>query len=125
VSPISFLDSSASLADPGGGSVLVAAVMWLEQTVLGTIATTIAVIAIAYLGFTLLSGRVSLRYGATVVLGCFILFGAPAIVAGIQSFVGGGDMRAVSYRADPELPAPPPPSPAVSDPYAGASVPRR
>jgi type IV secretion system protein VirB2 len=30
------------------------------------------------------------RYGITVVLGCFILFGAVAIVTGIQSAAGAG-----------------------------------
>lgn len=32
----------------------------------------------------MLTGRMNWRYGATVILGCFILFGAASIVAGIQ-----------------------------------------
>jgi type IV secretory pathway VirB2 component (pilin) len=122
--------TSASLTDPAGSSVLVAAVAWLQQTVLGTVATTIAVIAVASVGFSMLNGRVSVRYGMTVVIGCFILLGASTIAAGIQSFVGGGD--GVSYAPEPPPPAvlpPPPPSsppaPVNNDPYAGASVPSR
>jgi type IV secretion system protein VirB2 len=119
--------TSASLADPAGSSVLVAAVSWLQQTILGTVATTIAVIAVASVGFSMLNGRVSVRYGMTVVIGCFILLGASTIAAGIQSFVGSGD--AVSYAPEPPppavLPPAPPPSPAYNDPYAGASVPTR
>jgi type IV secretion system protein VirB2 len=76
---------AGSLADPQGSGVLVAAVRWLEGTLLGTIATVVAVIAVASVGFLMLTGRINWRYGATVILGCFILFGAASIVAGIQS----------------------------------------
>jgi type IV secretion system protein VirB2 len=74
-----------SLADPAGSGVLVSAVRWLEGTLLGTIATVVAVIAVASVGFLMLTGRINWRYGAVVILGCFILFGAASIVAGIQS----------------------------------------
>ncbi len=73
------------LADPAGSGVLVSAVRWLEGTLLGTIATVFAVIAVATVGLLMLTGRINWRYGATVILGCFILFGAASIVAGIQS----------------------------------------
>lgn len=72
-------------ADPAGSSVLVSAVNWLQGTLLGTIATVVAVIAVATVGFLMLTGRINWRYGATVILGCFILFGASSIVAGIRS----------------------------------------
>ena len=75
----------ASLSDPAGSGVLVGAVRWLEGTLLGTVATVVAVIAVASVGFLMLTGRINWRYGATVILGCFILFGAASIVAGIQS----------------------------------------
>jgi type IV secretion system protein VirB2 len=71
--------------DPSGSGVLVSAVRWLEGTLLGTVATVVAVIAVASVGFLMLTGRINWRYGATVILGCFILFGAASIVAGIQS----------------------------------------
>nr|WP_311770803.1 TrbC/VirB2 family protein [Sphingopyxis sp. JAI128] len=73
------------IADPAGSGVLVSAVRWLEGTLLGTVATVVAVIAVATVGFMMLTGRINWRYGATVILGCFILFGAASIVAGIQS----------------------------------------
>jgi len=78
-----------AMADPQGSGVLVAAVRWLQGTLLGTIATAVAVIAVATVGFLMLTGRINWRYGLTVVLGCFILFGAASIVAGIQSTAGG------------------------------------
>src|SRR5690348_9201922 len=74
-----------SFADPQGSGVLVSAVGWLQGTLLGTIATVAAVIAVATVGFMMLTGRINWRYGATVILGCFILFGASSIVAGIHS----------------------------------------
>lgn len=85
-----FLCSTAAqaqdeLADPAGSGPLIAAVDWLQGTLLGTIATVVAVIAVAAVGFMMLTGRINWRYGATVILGCFILFGAASIVAGIQS----------------------------------------
>jgi type IV secretion system protein VirB2 len=71
--------------DPQGSGVLVSAMHWLEGTLLGTVATVVAVIAVASVGLLMLTGRINWRYGATVILGCFILFGAASIVAGIQS----------------------------------------
>ncbi len=79
-----------SLADPAGSGVLVSAVRWLQGTLLGTIATVAAVIAVACVGLLMLTGRINWRYGATVIIGCFILFGAASIVAGIQSTASAG-----------------------------------
>jgi type IV secretion system protein VirB2 len=121
-----YVATSGSLADPAGASVIVAAVRWLEATLLGTIATTLAVVAIASVGLMMLTGRVNFRYGLTVIAGSFILFGASSIVAGIQSTVSGGDALAYApaptVAATPAFPAPPPANP---DPYAGAAVPMR
>lgn len=74
-----------SYADPAGSGVFVSAVNWLQGTLLGTFATVAAVIAVASVGFMMLTGRINWRHGAVVILGCFILFGAGSIVAGIQS----------------------------------------
>jgi type IV secretion system protein VirB2 len=82
---------SLSNANPEGSGVLVRAVQWLQGTLLGTIATVVAVIAVASVGFLMLTGRINWRYGATVILGCFILFGAASIVAGIQSTASYGN----------------------------------
>lgn len=73
------------LADPGGGSSLVAALAWVQGTLLGTVATLIAAIAIASIGLMMLAGRLDVRHGARMVFSCFILFGASTIAAGIQA----------------------------------------
>lgn len=75
--------------DPQGSGVLINAVSWLEGTLLGTVATVVAVIAVASVGFMMLTGRINWRYGAVVILGCFILFGAASIVAGIRTAANG------------------------------------
>lgn len=71
--------------NPQGSGVIVNALQWMQGTLLGTVATVAAVIAIASVGFLMLTGRINWRHGAVVILGCFILFGAASIVAGIQS----------------------------------------
>jgi type IV secretory pathway VirB2 component (pilin) len=117
-----------SLTDPLGSSPIAAAVLWLQGTLLGTVATTAAVVAVASVGVLMLTGRVNLRHGATVVLGCFILFGAASIAAGIRSAamaVGEPDEPdEVAIAPSPPVQLPPSPPPGY-DPYAGASVPPR
>ncbi|MEP7210987.1 MAG: TrbC/VirB2 family protein [Alphaproteobacteria bacterium] len=73
-----------SAGAPAGSGPIVAAVNWVQGTLLGSVATAVAVIAIAIVGFMMLTGRMNWKHGITVILGCFILFGASAIVAGIQ-----------------------------------------
>jgi type IV secretion system protein VirB2 len=76
--------------DPAGSGPIVNAVHWIQGTLLGTVATVFAVIAVATVGLMMLTGRMNWRYGATVIVGCFILFGAASIVAGIQSAASAG-----------------------------------
>ena len=76
-------------ADPQGSGPIVAALGWLQGTLLGNVATAVAVIAVAVVGFMMLTGRINWKYGATVVVGLFILFGAASIVGGIRSVAGG------------------------------------
>ena len=80
--------AQAQGADPAGSGPIVAALAWMQGTLLGTVATAVAVMAVAAVGFMMLTGRMNWRFGATVIIGCFILFGAGAIVSGIQSAAG-------------------------------------
>ena len=120
---------------------------------LGTAATSVAVVSVAAVGLMMLSGRIDVRRAATVIVGCFVIFGAASIASGIQSAAGGGP---ASYAApaipsaawseppiapsvEPWLPAQgaplqasppppaqvPPPGPYNGDPFAGAAVPGR
>lgn len=75
-------------SDPQGSGPIVAALGWLQGTLLGNVATAVAVMAVAAVGFMMLTGRLNWRFGATVIIGCFILLGSSAIVAGIQQAAG-------------------------------------
>ena len=78
----------AQAGDPQGSGPINNALLWLQGTLLGTVATTVAVMAVAAIGFMMLTGRMNWRFGATVIIGVFILFGATTIVAGIQAAAG-------------------------------------
>jgi type IV secretory pathway VirB2 component (pilin) len=75
-------------ADPAGSSPLIAALSWVQGTLLGTVATSAAVIAIAIVGFLMLSGRMEWRRGVIVIVGAEDDEGAVSIVAGIRSLAG-------------------------------------
>ena len=64
-------------------------------------ATSIAVIAVASIGLLMLSGRVRMRRGATVILGCFILFGVATIAQGFRAAA-----TSLSYSTAPADPDP-------------------
>lgn len=118
------------LTDPSNGGSLAAAVSWAGSLLTGTLATVIATIAIVGIGFMMLRGRLPLRRGITIVLGCFIISGATMIAQGLlginahlsESGARQGQTAAVTATIPPPAP---PPQPEVYDPYAGASVPVR
>lgn len=76
--------------DPQGSGAITGALGWIQGTLLGSVATAVAVIAVASVGLMMLTGRMNWRFGATVVIGLFILFGASAIVGGIRTVAQGG-----------------------------------
>ena len=83
---VTFLVPSAALAqDPAGSGPINAALGWMQGTLLGSVATAVAVMAVAAVGFGMLTGRMNWRFGASVIIGVFIIFGAASIVGGIQS----------------------------------------
>ena len=85
-----FVPAAAHAQDPAGSGPIVAALAWMQGTLLGTVATAVAVMAVAAVGFMMLTGRMNWRFGATVIIGCFILFGAASIVGGIQQAAAAG-----------------------------------
>ena len=110
---------------PPGQSVIVAASEWLASLLTGSISTALAVLAVAFIGLSMLQGHVPTKRAARVVLGLFVLFSAPLLASALGNLA-----RAISSPAPPPaevrpspLPALPPQPPANLDPYAGASVP--
>ncbi len=74
---------SVALAQSGDDPIT-SALLWMQGILLGPIATAVAVMAIAGVGFMMLTGRMNWRYGATVIIGVFIIFGAPRLVEAIS-----------------------------------------
>ena len=115
----------ASLTDPPQTSAIGSATSWVSDLLFGPPATIIAVIAIAWIGFAMLSGRIDIRRGLSVVLGCFLLFGARGMVEGMRSAANREDTRSnASAPAPPSFARSQPPQNAANgyDPYAGAAV---
>lgn len=113
-----------SLFESQSGSSFGATIDWISSVLLGELAITLSVLAVAMLGFSLLSGRLHLRLGGRVVLGLFLLLGAPAIVTAFSvGLIGASDTGStvVFERAPPPSPRQDLP-PANYDPYAGASL---
>jgi type IV secretion system protein VirB2 len=116
---------------PSQPGVIHAAIDWLQQTLTGSLAMTVAVIAIAWFGLMMMSGRLPRRRGLQLLLGCFIIFGASLIASGIINTLQAGatDGSEVAAQSPPPPPAPiavqraGPVSP--YDPYAGAALPPR
>lgn len=88
------------------------------------VVTPLCVMAVAFLGFAMLSGRFEARRGFRVVLGCFVLLGAPSLAAGLFSVAFSNQEVAVAQPV-PQATQPSPRQelePADNDPYAGASL---
>jgi type IV secretion system protein VirB2 len=113
-----------SLFDDSGGAPMVQSAGWIEGVMLGEFALGVCVVAVAFIGALMLTGRLPLRESARVVVGCFVLLGAPVIARG---FVGGGSGVIEASSLPPPVAVPfesprPDLPPANLDPYAGASL---
>ena len=117
--------AAASLFDRPAQPVLGTASEWTQGTMGGTLATALCVIAIAILGFLLLTGRLQVRRSAEVALGCFLLLGAGLLAAQLQQLAGSAAGANTAEREQINVPEPAEtqaPPPANYDPYAGASL---
>lgn len=111
----------------GNDSALAGAVDWIESSLTGSVATSIAVIALALSAIAMLQGRVDIGRLGKVALGAFILFGSPFLASELVRSLSSRDpIDAQIASAGPSLLPPPtiPKNAPVNDPYAGASVPQ-
>jgi type IV secretory pathway VirB2 component (pilin) len=113
-----------SLFDLPSGAILPTASDWVTGTLFGGLATGLCVLAVAFVGLMLMTGRLAVRDGLRVAVGCFVLLGAPLIASGLR---GVADETAVGESSPQGLtievaPAPAELPPANYDPYAGASL---
>lgn len=116
--------AQASLFDAPAQPVLGAARAWLESLLGGSMVPALCVLAIALLGLMMLGGRLPIRTGVQVVLGCFLLLGAPLVARELQSLAQAeaGDASTITAVVAPTSEPAKPLPPANYDPYAGASL---
>ena len=105
-----------------GATPIEAAAEWLGALATGSLAIGLCVVAIAVIGLLMLSGRLPVRRGMRVVLGCFVLLGAPVIAAALMELAGQGSVEATRSSPDEPAPARAPLPKSTYDPYAGASL---
>lgn len=111
----------------GNDGALASAVDWIESSLTGSAATSIAVIALALSAIAMLQGRVDIGRLGKVALGAFILFGSPFLASELVRSLSARDpIDTRIANAGPSVsPSPTVPKNApVNDPYAGASVPQ-
>ena len=112
-----------SLFDAPVNAPLVAASDWITGTLLGGLAAILCVIAVAFVGLLMMSGRLAIRDAVRVVLGCFVLLGAPVIAAGLQGVAKEAVVTVPEIQPAPIMPPETAPrAPSTYDPYAGASL---
>ncbi len=113
----------SSLFDAGRLEPIGDAANWFSAVMQGSLAIALCVLAVAFVGLTMLSGRLEIRNGLRVILGCFVLLGAPVVAAAFLDIAEQGG-SAIQPSSIAEQPAPPrtDPPPATYDPYAGASL---
>lgn len=112
-----------SLFEAPGSAPMLESAQWLEGLMLGQIALGICVIAVALIGALMLAGRLPLREGMRVVLGCFVLLGAPVIANGLYQLGGTSSPTLLSNLQTINQATPRPDLPKASyNPYAQASV---
>lgn len=102
---------------------------WLTDLLSGPIATFLATLAIAFLGFQLLSGRMAVRRGALVIFGCMVLFGSGVVAQSLMDLARGPAIAPLPAPATAAVPAPEQPEPRATsrpasnpfDPYGGGN----
>ena len=87
------------------GGPLVGAGQWLEAQLAGPLVTTIAVLAVAFVGYEALSGRTSMKTAARVAIGCFVLFAAPSIARTLMEAARSGTPAQLEQPSHPLPPA--------------------
>lgn len=117
-----------TFASPATDSAIGNASSWAMSLTTGSFAVSLAVLAVSGVGFAMLTGRLRIRSGGSVLIGCFVLFGSATIARSLLEIAEGSRSNQVPQaQADLFMPSPPalePPKRQISaDPYAGAALP--
>ncbi len=112
-----------SLFDAPASAPLSTAAGWITDTLLGNLAVALCVVAVAFVGLLMISGRLAIRDAVRVTIGCFVLLGAPMIAGGLQGLANEVAVAAPQSQPTPITPVEAAPrTPSTYDPYAGASL---
>lgn len=113
------------LTDIAGQDVLIGALTWVVDLLTSDLAASAAVLGVAVVGLLLITGRLPIKHGLAVLLGCFVVFSASSIADGIvKSALSDGGSKPLVDLPAAAVYRPTMPKPVPYDPYAGASVPR-
>lgn len=117
------ISTQSSLFEPSAASPMATSVSWINSVLFSEIALGICVLAVAFLGVLMLTGRLPLRGGVRVLLGCFVVLGAPVIASslitvglGSSSYESLVTLLAAERSARETMP------PSDYNPYARASL---
>lgn len=104
---------------------MVEALFWISNLLTGTVAVSIATLAVAFTGISMLRGRVPYQRGAMVVIGCFIVFGARFVAEGLSGLTDHPTEPVISRTSvdQPPLFAAPDTGDRRNDLYPGAAIP--
>ena len=109
------------------GNAISGTLVWLDSLLLGKTGTSLAVVAVAFVGFRIMSGELPIRHGIRVIIGAFILFGSPLLARSLLGLASSNEAPVPApLEIAPPLPVLTPRAPVATtpfDPYAGASVP--
>lgn len=99
---------------------------WVHELIFTSLLPIVASIAIAFIGFRMLTGRMGPRRGMTVVIGIFLALGAPAIATGLIPGGGGSQPSETPFSelqvSAYDQPATQSQSDPVRSPYSKSSV---
>ena len=77
------------LFQPAAPKPVESSLSWIESVLFGQVALSLCVLAVAMIGMLMLTGRLPVRRGLMVAIGCFVLLGAPTIAYGVMSAANG------------------------------------
>lgn len=119
-----FIERSNTTASATQDSTIESSVGWVAELMTGSIAVTLCILAVAFVGFAMLRGTLPIKRGMFVALGAFVLLAAPVVATGFtslwqsQSVVSYAPETFVSEDLGPREDLPP----SDYDPYAGVSL---
>ena len=104
-----------SLFEASGEPTIARSWEWMSGLATGSVTLGFGVLAIAFAGLAMMTGRFDVRRGAAVVLGCFFLFGANFIATSLIGSSGSPSNNHHPEHQSTEVNGnrgtPPPPSP--------------